>query len=75
LGKDKEIVKRWECERDGKEIYQEEEPKNAQDKIIYEEKMELYHKFKPLIYDIVSINNQYLISVAPEIDNRIRLLS
>jgi len=75
LGKDKEIVKRWKQERDGKESYQEEEPKDVQNKIIYEEKMELYNKFKPLINDIVLINNQYLISVAPKIDDRIRLLS
>ena len=75
MGKDKEIVKRWKQERDGKESYQEEEPKDVQNKIIYEEKMELYNKFKPLINDIVLINNQYLISVAPKIDDRIRLLS
>ena len=49
-------------------------PPSLQRRISEVKRMDFYQKLKPIIRDIILVDGSYLISVAPTIENRIKVL-
>ena len=49
-------------------------PPSLQRRISEMKRLDFYHKLKSIINDIVEVEGKYLISVAPQIENRITIL-
>ena len=72
MAKDPHVVALWAKSSGSTDFVKEA---NGQEELIEKEMLHLYQKLKSLINDIVFVNQEYFISIAPKIEGRIIMLN